>query len=154
MPKPNKKRQHKDVQSRTIFLIKDPLTKDFIVDYTLSHRVRKTYAEHYIGNQWRTESVVRKLKSAGLKPCCFELETLSCTEVEAYRHIVVWTKIFIEKGLSNLDKGTVVYYANELLPVNISLYEERKNESFDSLLACSNCLFPDYGRKMCPLMKE
>ena len=60
----------------------------------------------------------------------------------------------MEQGYKNLDKGNITDYAADLLPENIPLYEERKNTDLCKLTSCENCLFPDYGRKMCPLKKE
>ena len=87
--------------------------------------------------------MVSCLKHDGFKPCCFALETLDCTKVEAYNRVVVWTKILMEKGYENLDKGSTICYANDLLDKNIPLYEERKKIPLSELLDCKSCLFPD-----------
>lgn len=154
MARPKKKKQYKEIKERTIFVLKNPNTKEFFIGHSLTHNMRSTYKDHYIEIKYKTENIVRELKSKGLKPCCFELETINCTAVQAYRHIIVWTKIFMEQGYINLDTGTVIDYASDLLPENISLYEERKNINLEEITSCKNCLFPNYGRTDCPLKKE
>ena len=68
----------------------------------------------------------------------------------AYRYVVVWTRIFLEQGYINLDKGEVISYANDLLEDNIVRYNERKQADLRETCVCQNCVFPNYGNKMCP----
>lgn len=88
--------------------------------------MRKTYCLHYNGDKYKTKMSIEELKAKGLKPCCFELEIVNCIEIQAHRHQIVWTKIFMEQGYKNLDKGNITCYAADLLPENIPLYEARK----------------------------
>lgn len=149
MPRPSKKSQYTEIKNRTIFVLMSPITKEFYVGYTLRHNMRSTYKDHYIGAKHKTADMVSCLKHDNFKPCCFALETLDCTKVEAYNRVVVWTKILMENGYENLDKGDTICYANDLLDKNIPLYEERKNVSLEEYFDCKNCLFPDYGRQTC-----
>ena len=149
MPRPSKKSQYTEIKNRTIFVLMSPITKEFYVGYTLRHNMRSTYKDHYIEAKYKTADMVSCLKHDGFKPCCLALESLDCTKVEAYNRVVVWTKILMENGYENLDKGDTVRYANDLLDKNIPLYEERKNVSLEEYFDCQNCLFPDYGRQMC-----
>lgn len=116
--------------------------------------MRKTYCLHYNGYKYKTENSIDELKAQGLKPCCFKLEIVNCTEIQAYRYRIVWTKIFMEQGYKNLDKGNITCYAADLLPKNIPLYEARKNIDLSELTSCKNCLFPNYGRTMCSFKKR
>ena len=129
-------------------------TNEFYVGHTLAHNIRSTYKDHYTETKYKTAAMIRELKINNLKPCCFVLETQFCTAVQAYKYVVVWTKIFIEQGYKNLDAGAVVEYATDLLPENQILYETKKQTNLQQTLSCSQCLFPDYGRKSCPLKKE
>lgn len=151
MPRPKYKSQYRIKKDRMIYLIKHPTTKEFYIGHTLSHNARSTYKDHYTEAKYKTAQMIYELKSTGQKPCFFELETLNCTAVQAYRHVIVWTKYFLEEGYINLDTGAVVEYADDLLPENISLYKEKKKNNIKEITACENCLFADYGRKMCPL---
>lgn len=154
MPRSKRNKKYRKIQERTLYIIKNPITKEFYIGHTLSHNMRSTYKDHYIEIKNKTKNTIKQLKINGLKPCCFELETIECTAVQAYRYIIVWTKIFMEQGYINLDTGTIVDYATNLLPENIPLYEERKKKKLHEILVCKNCLFPEYGRNKCPLKKE
>ena len=154
MPRPKKKKQYYVKKDRTIYLIKNPNSREFYIGHTLSHNIRSTYKDHYIETKYKTANMIRELKNQGLKPCCFTLEKIHCTSVQAYRYVIIWTKIFIEQSYNNLDTGAVIEYAADLLEENIPLYEERKNTNLAELIQCKNCLFPDYGRKICPLNSE
>lgn len=149
MPRPRKNKKYTELKKHTVFVLTHPFTKEFYVGYTLSHNMRSTYKDHYIEAKYKTANMVACLKRDGFKPCCFALETLDCTKVEAYNRVVVWTKILMENGYEKLDKGDTISYANDLLDKNIPLYEERKNVSLEEHFNCQNCLFPDYGRQMC-----
>lgn len=153
MPRPKYKSQYHIKKDRTIYLIKHPTTKEFYIGHTLSHNVRSTYKDHYIETKYKTTNMIRELKKTRQKPCSFALETINCTAVQAYRYVIVWTKIFLEKGYINLDTGAVIDYTSDLLPENLPLYEERKNINLDKFIVCENCLFPNYGRRKCPFKK-
>ena len=129
MPRPRKS-QYSKKEERTLYVIKSPISKKFIVGKTLSPNVRSTYKDHYILSKYKTADMVEELKSQGLKLCCFHLETLTCTEVEGYHRLVVRTRLFIENG-------------DELSSLNLN-----------EMLTCRHCLFPNYGRKMCVLKEK
>lgn len=154
MPRPKRKRQYWEEKNRIIYMVRHPETNDFYVGHTLSHNMRSTYKDHYIETKYKTANMVRHLKSENKKPCCFLLDELTCTAVQAYRYVIVWTKIFMEYGYINLDTNSVVDYAKDLLPENIPLYNERKARNLEEMFSCNMCLFPDYGRTKCPFKKE
>lgn len=154
MPRPKRKRQYWEIKTRTIYVLLHPETKEFYIGHTPTQNLRSTYKDHYIEIKYKTANMVHQLKKENKKPCCFVLDEINCTAVQAYRYVIVWTKIFMEQGFINLDTNSVIDYANDLLPENLPLYEERKTYKISKLLTCNKCLFPDYGRQMCPLKKE
>lgn len=154
MPRPKRKRQYWEIKNRAIYMLCHPETKEFYIGHTLSHNLRSTYKDHYIETKYKTADMIQRLKNENKKPCCFLLDEIKCTAVQAYRYVIVWTKIFLEQGYINLDTNTVIDYANNLLPENIPLYTERKEKNINNMISCEQCLFPDYGRQICPLKKE
>lgn len=58
-------------------------------------------------------------KRFNYKPCMFKLDEINCTAIQAYRYVIVWTKIFVERGYTPLDKGKIQNYIQELLPENV-----------------------------------
>lgn len=152
MPRPRKSQYTKKAK-RTLYVLKNPISKKFIIGYTLASNMRSTYKDHYIGTKYKTARMIENLKANGLKPCCFHLETLNCTQVEAYHRIVVWTRLFIENGYEPIEQGDTLNYAMDLLEHNQKLFNELQNLNFDEMLTCSCCLFPNYGRQICTLRK-
>ena len=153
MPRPRKS-QYTKKEERTLYVLKSPISKKFIVGKTLAPNVRSTYKDHYILSKYKTAGMVEDLKSQGLKPCCFHLETLTCTEVEGYHRLVVWTRLFIENGYEPIEQGNTLNYAMDLLPHNQKLFDELTSLNLNEMLTCSHCLFPNYGREMCVLKEE
>lgn len=150
MPRPRKS-QYTKKEERTLYVLKSPTSKKFIVGKTLATNERSTYKDHYILSKYKTAGMIEELKSQGLKPCCFRLETLTCTEVEGYHRLVVWTRLFIENGYEPIEQGNTLNYAMDLLPHNQKLFDELQALNLNEMLTCSHCLFPNYGRKMCAL---
>lgn len=150
MPRPRKSQYTKKAE-RTLYVLISPTSKEFIVGKTLATNLRSTYKDHYIETKYKSADMVRELKSNDLKPCCFRLETLICTEVEAYHRLVVWTRLFVENGYKPLEKKETLNYAMDLLPHNQELFDKLKNLQLGEMLTCAHCIFPNYGRKMCSL---
>lgn len=153
MPRPSKKSQYKVVAKRVIYAVINPLTKEFYIGHAEPQNLKNHYSKIYNIQKYKTDASIKALKDQGLKPCMFVLEEVQDTKVIAYRYVVVWTRIFLEQGYINLDKGEVISYANDLLEDNIVRYNERKQADLRETCVCQNCVFPNYGKKMCPLKK-
>ena len=48
-----------------------------------------------------------KVCSRGLRPCLHVLEEVSCTKVNAYCHVIAWTKVLHDNGYRNLDQSNI-----------------------------------------------
>lgn len=151
MPLLNKKSQYKTTKKRDIYIILNPLSQEFFIGHCKETSKKNLYIKHYNEQKYQTKNSVETLKKNGNKPCMFVLEKVETTEVEAYKYVVVWTKIFIENGYINLAKGSIEEYINNLLEENEKLYNKRKNAPLDSILQCNNCLFQNYGKSDCKL---
>ena len=149
MPRPHKQNQYTEKQERSIYILLNPISKVFYIDYTLTPNLRKMYTEHYIETRSKTREMVRHMKHNLSRPCCFELNRLYCTKVEAYRHVIAWTKIFVEQGYQNIDRGNVSEYINDIFGETKQIYENYKQIVLSEEFACSKCQFPVYKRKIC-----
>ena len=127
MPKRKQPSQYTDVDNRVIYVLINPKTREFYVNHSTEKGLKDAYRHHHYGLRYKTADSFVKLKQEGQKPCCFVLEKLNTTKVDAYNHVIVWTKIFIENDYINLDKGNVVDYANDLFDANQVLYDSLKN---------------------------
>ena len=151
MPRPSKKKQYIEKDRRSIYLILNPYTKEFYIDYTLTKNIRQLYIEHCLGNRNKTRDMVFMLQEKGARPCCFNLCELNCTKVEAYRAVIGWTKVFVERGYINVDQGNIECYINDIFGEAKTHYESNKHINIDQKFNCNNCLFPTYKRKKCEM---
>ena len=141
MPKCKQPSQYTDVDNRVIYVLINPKTKEFYVNHSTEKGLKDAYRHHHYGLRYKTADSFSKLKEEGQKPCCFVLEKLSTTKVDAYNHVIVWTKIFIESNYINLDKGNIIDYVNDLFETNHVLYESLRNTNIKELCVCKNCEF-------------
>ena len=154
MPKGKKKKQYTEIKNRTVYLIRNPLSREFYIGHTTTKNLRSTYKDHYIGAKYKTSIMVEDVREQGLKPCFIALETIDSTAVQTYRYVIAWTKFFLEHGFDNLDHGNVITYANNLQPETEVLFKQIENTNLSELLYCKNCLFPDYARFTCPILAD
>lgn len=141
MPKRKQPSQYTDVDNRVIYVLINPKTREFYVNHSTEKGLKDAYRHHHYGLRYKTADSFVKLKQEGQKPCCFVLEKLRTTKVDAYNHVIVWTKIFIENDYINLDKGNIIDYANDLFDANQVLYDSLKNTNIKELCVCKNCEF-------------
>lgn len=156
MPRPPKKKQYTEKKHRAIYVILNSLTKEFYIDYTLDEyeNLRSAYKEHYTGKRNKTREMILKMRAQENKPCYFILEKVYDTKVETYRYVIAWTKVFIEQGYVNLDRGDIIGYTNDLFGTAKTIYENRQTVNVNKVFTCENCVFPNYGRTPCTLKKR
>ena len=141
-------------ENRIIYLFKNPLTKEFIVGHCLESTIRNTYGRNYNCKLYSTKVFMQTIIDNGNRPCMFELEKSYCTVAEAYRLVVMWTKIFCEAGYSLISTGNIKKQIEELYDDNLVRYNERKSKFSAEITSCEKCLFPVYARKKCKLNKS
>ena len=151
MPRPKKRKQYTEKKSRAVYIILNPITKEFYINYTLNKQenLRVAYKDHYTGKRRNTCERILDMKATGIKPCFFILDRLYSTKVEAYHHVIAWTKIFIEQGYTNLDQGNVSEYANNLFENAKKIFENHQTIDVNKAFTCENCEFSYYGRTPC-----
>lgn len=145
----SKKSQYKEVAQRVIYLLLFPGTKDFFIFHCPQKAVRDYYRQHIHGRYYKTKQAVENLVNQNLHPCLFILEEVNATKVEAYRYVVVWTKIFYDAGYVGLDQGSVKDYKDDLLEGNVVLYNERKDTNLSAFTTCDRCLVKIYNHAHC-----
>ena len=151
MPRTKKKDQYTKKENRSLYVILDPITKEFYIDYTLPHCLRNMYTKHYVETLGKTKNMIRQMKEEGRRPCCFKLAEMFCTKVDAYRAVIGWTKIFVEQGYINLDQGNIAEYIHDVFGEAKTIYDQNKNTDIKQNFNCNNCLFPIYKRQKCKL---
>lgn len=149
----SKKSQYTQINNRVIYLLLNPLTKEFFISHCQEDLIIDIFKHHYYGKRYPTKECIEDLKSEDLHPCLFILERLHSTKVDAYNYVIAWTKIFHEAGYTNLNQGNILDYIDNLHENNMLIFNERKVKELGSILKCDACLVSHYGRKMCPLYK-
>ena len=145
----SKKSQYKEIADRVIYLLLFPGTKDFFIFHCPKRAVRDYYRQHIHGRYYKTKQAVDNLKKQNVHPCLFVLEEVNATKVEAYRYVIVWTKIFYDAGYVGLDQGSVKDYKDDLLEGNVVLYNERKDTNLSAFTTCDRCLVKIYNHVHC-----
>lgn len=150
----SKKSQYTEIDDRTIYVIKSPLSDDCFIGHCRKDLLMSVYRHHKYCERNATRSLCEGLSNQELHPCLFIIETVNCTKVEAYKHVVVWVKIFIDAGYHVLNSGETISSGGDLLDENIKRYEDRKATDVAKILQCNNCIVQTYNRKKCMHFNE
>ena len=150
MARYSKKSQYKQVEDRVIYVLGFPGLKDFYIGHCRKDLLKDVYRDHLRGERYKTKNAVAECKAQGLRPCLHVLEEVRETKVDAYHHVIAWSKIFAERGYMGLDNGNVVCYMEDMLEHTLSVYEQHKTVDLGELLRCETCVVAMYGRRLCP----
>ena len=150
MARYSKKSQYKEIEERAIYALRSPIDNACYIGHCRKDLLKDVYKDHCRGERYKTAAITAALKARGLRPCLHILDTVTCTKVEAYRHVIAWTRILCDNGYHNLDQGNVSCYMDDMLPDTLSIYNRYRNAALDDLLRCDNCIVKMYARKLCP----
>ena len=150
MARYSKKSQYKEIEERAIYALHSSIDNYYFIGHCRKDLLKDVYKDHCRGERYKTAAMAVDLKARGLRPCLHVLEEVSCTKVEAYHHVIAWSKILRDNGYHNLDQGNVSCYVDDMLPDTQSIYDRHCNTVLDDLLRCDNCIVKMYARKLCP----
>lgn len=150
MPRIPQKSQYKTKDIRILYVLHSPLSKEFYIGHCKQNSLLPIYRQHCSGKRYQTSVCIEELKKQNLHPCLHILEEIYATQVEAYSHVIAWTKIFIEAGYNNLDKGNIVHYVEQLYEKSEKVFNEYANTNLTAMCCCESCMVSHYGRKKCP----
>ena len=154
MARYSKKSQYKEIEERAIYVLHSPVGKDCFISHCRKDLLKDIYKDHCRGERYKTETMTATLKARGLRTCLHILDTVICTKVDTYHHVIAWTKILCDHGYTSLDQGNVTCYMDDMLPDTLSIYNRHRNTTLDDLLRCDNCIVKMYTRKLCTNNKE
>lgn len=149
MPRHPQKSQYKVVKDRIIFLMRSPLSKEFFVGHCEPDSLMPIFRQHWAGQRYATEACFTALKKQGIHPCLTILEEVHCTQVQAFRHVIAWTKIFVDGGYVSLNNGNVMDYIEDMYEDSEAIYLLNKGKNISEICSCDACLVTNYGRKIC-----
>ena len=150
MPRFPQKSQYKKCETRVIFLLRSPRSMEFYIGHCKPDSLMPIFRQHCAGDRYHTNVCFLSLKQQGLHPCLTILEEINSTQVEAYTHVIAWTKLFVEEGYISLNRGNIMDYIDDLFAKSQAVYNEFKNSDLKEICNCKNCIVKTYGRKQCP----
>ena len=149
----SKKSQYTEKDNRTIYILLNPLSKEFYIGHCKTTLLKDIFRHHYYGQRYQTKDSIEHLKKQHLHPCLFILEEIYSTKVEAFNYVICWTKIFYEQGYKSLNQGNVMDYIQNLYETNLLIYNSRKDRKISEICDCNRCIVANYGRHKCPIFK-
>ena len=130
-----------------IYILLSPTDKKFFVGSCQKESIRETYRHNIKGRRDSTRQFIQEI--APDRPCFFVLEELVGTTAQALNLIIVWTKIFLERGYTSFNYASLIEMTDHLYYDNQQLYEQRKNLDTQAICSCKNCVLPTYKNKTC-----
>ena len=134
--------------------MRSPLSKEFIVGFCEPNSLLPIFRQHCAGDRNYTNVCFSKLKQDGLHPCLTILREVKCTKSEAYKHVVAWTKLFVDAGFEPLNTGAILDYIEEFKHKSQAIYDEIKDVNLSEICSCNACVVSNYGWEKCHLFKE
>lgn len=153
MPRQSEKSQYKIKEERAIYLLRSPLSKEFFIGHCKIDSLMPIFRQHWSGDRYHTKDCFLNLKQRKLHPCLTILEKVNCTQVEAYSHVIAWTKIFVDSGFVCLNEGNVMDYINDLYEKSRNIYEQNKCKDIAEICSCKSCVVSNYGYTQCPFYR-
>lgn len=134
-------------ENRIIYILLSSTEKIFYINQCLRTSLKETYRHNIKGRREISKNFIDRILPE--RPCIFILENMNLTKSEAYNYILIWIKIFIEKGYQSFNNKKLIDLSEDLYFENQRIYEQRRTANLDILLSCKNCLIPIYNKTIC-----
>lgn len=134
-------------ENRIIYVLLSPTEKFFYINHCLKSSIKETYRHNFKGRRTSSKYFIEKISPQ--RPCIFILENIYTTKSDAYNHLLIWIKVFIENGYKSFNNQKSIARAERLNFYNSTLYEKKRNENLEEFLSCKNCYLPTYKNIVC-----
>lgn len=138
---------NKELHEIDVYVIVSQISNEFYVWKCQSGRLYENYKAHAAGRSISTKELFERSDKEAVFPKMYCLETLQTTERMAFRHIVAWTKYFIEHGFEPLAYDTIVAYAGDMVEYTQSVYDRIDLLPIEAVLAEDKCIVKQYKRR-------
>ena len=149
----SKKSQYTEIDERVIYILVSPISNTFYLTHCNKKILKNLYRQHLCGYYYKTKNWINEMKKQDLHPCLYVLDEVTCTKVEAFNYVIVWTKIFLDAGYISVSQGNAMAYKDNLLDKNVPLYNERRNYNIKQIVQCKNCKVQNYNRVKCKMFQ-
>ena len=140
-----KKSQAKwEKKERSIYAILFEEQKAFYVGKTVISNLWKAYDFHYRGKNAVTDTLFEQYKNTDQLPKMFLLNKIIGTDHEAFRHCVIWSKYFYEKGFECLNGDRMKEFIADLDTETEALYETIQTIPVSEICSDEKNLFPEF----------
>lgn len=130
-----------------IYVILSEISEEFIVWKIKSGNAYTAYKDHARLKSLYTKDLFLRSIEQMKMPKMYLLETVNCSQREAMKHCIVWTKYFREHGITPLAGEVMVDYTDTLDEQSLVLYEEIKNRPFEEIINPETAIVENYRSK-------
>lgn len=130
-----------------IYVILSEISEEFIVWKIKSGNAYTAYKDHARLKSLYTKDLFLRSIEQMKMPKMYLLETVNCSQREAMKHCIVWTKYFRERGKTPLAGEVMVDYADTLDEQSLVLYEEIKDRPFEEIINPETAIVENYRSK-------
>lgn len=148
MPVKQKNIQKTVINFYTIYVIADFDLNEFYVGNTRSNRLSAEYWSHFNKKNNYTKDLIENIQAIGKKLKMYFLTTVECTKIEANLFMLPYIKLFLDNGLTCLNRPQFVSLTESMEKGNMDLYLYLTQYKIEELCNQSTDLFPDYTRTM------
>lgn len=130
-----------------IYVILSEISEEFIVWKIKSGNAYTAYKDHARLKSLYTKDLFLRSIEQMKMPKMYLLETINCSQREAMKHCIVWTKYFREHGKTPLAGEVMVDYTDTLDEQSLALYEEIKDRPFEEIIGPEMAIVENYQPK-------
>lgn len=131
-----------------IYVILSEISDEFIVWKVKSGNTYKAFADHVRLKSWRTKNLFTRSIEQKKMPTMYLLETVNCSQREAMKHCIVWTKYFLDHNRIPLAGDTMIAYVNELDEESLRIYEQIEARLFEEVINSETAIVENYQPKI------
>lgn len=127
-----------------IYVILSEISDEFIVWKAQSGNCYMAYRHHASQRYSRTKELFSRSNEQRKMPKMYLLETVNCSQREAMKYCIVWTKYFMEHGKTPLVGETMIEYTETLDEQSLALYNEIKDQQMEEFINADTAIIENY----------
>lgn len=130
-----------------IYVILSQISEEFIVWKIKSGNAYTAYKDHARLKSLYTKDLFTRSIERKKMPKMYLLETVNCSQREAMKHCIVWTKYFKEHGITPLAGEVMIDFADTLDEQSLALYKKIKDRPFEEIINPETAIVENYQPK-------
>lgn len=135
------------VRELDIYVILSEISNEFIVWKIKSGNAYTAYKDHARQKSLYTKDLFLRSIEQMKMPKMYLLKTVNCSQREAMKHCIVWTKYFRDHGRTPLAGEVMVGYTDTLDEQSLALYNEIKDRPLTEIINPKTAIVENYQSK-------